>query len=387
MLLSPPPFFYISGVILFLGVILWGALYPLNGKTCSSISSRLPFPSSSSAPPYVCSPALSRLQVSSLVVGESACPGHMWWPAFISAALTCKPIVIVNIGANKGYSLASFVDFFAPETGVTPFSISSRVQAEVPNDWRDFPCGACNDCKIGHVPEKWSRKCLLESGDVVPATYFPLELHGIDPIPGNIKVCNKGVVAMVQESGVANVTVKMHHYAAVGNPHVKFVPFGNCPPGSETCGVEGEGTVGKIKSDFPGRFFDIIEVPAITVDTLKERSGIDPNSIDVLAIDTEGMDAEVLDGAMKTIHKRGVKILEIEYNGMRAWANRSLEGVVDILSEVGYDCFFAQHASFIRLTGCWEPEYEHKMWSNAICVLRSNTGLLAVANSFTFLGL
>ena len=387
-MMSPAPltnFLFMILVVLFSATLYKGLRR--NRELNSSGIHSVHHPSPPRAAPFVCSPSLSRAQVSSMIIRESACPGHLWWPVFVSAAFTCRPVMIVNIGANKGYSLASFVDFFAPEVGVTPLSISPRVLAEVPNDWRDFPCGACNDCKVGHIPEKWSRECTIESGEVVPASHFPLELHGIDPILGNIAVCNKGVVAMVEEAGIPNVTVKMHHYAAVGNPNVNSVPFGNCPPGSETCGVEAKETVGNVKSDFPGRFFDIIEVPAVTVDTLKERSGIDTTKIDVLAIDTEGMDAEVLDGAMATFRKEAVKIIEFEYSGLRAWANRSLESVIEQLSEVGYDCFFAQQTSFIRLTGCWEAEYDHKIWSNVICVSRSNTELLAVANSFTFLGL
>lgn len=332
--------------------------------------------------PFVCTAAQSREQLNTFVAGESACPGHAWWPCFVEAALACRPVVVVNVGANKGYSLASFVDLFAPEAGVTPAAISSRVAARVPQDWRNFPCGACQDCRAGHLESALPRQCKLAGGVVVPAWHFPVEVHGVDPIVENVAICKEGVAAMVAESGAPNVTVRVHHFAVVGDPGVKVVPFGGCPPGAETCGVEKQGNAGETMSDFPDRTFPVIEVPAVTIDTLAERAGIPTASIDILAIDTEGMDPEVLDGALVTLTAGGIKVLEFEYSGMRAWSERSLEGVVLQLERLGYDCFLAQKRTLVRLTGCWRPEYETKAWSNVICVLRAHEGLKAVAHAY-----
>jgi hypothetical protein len=145
--------------------------------------------------------------------------------------------------------------------------------------------------------------------------------------------------------------------------------------------VEKQGKAGETLSDFPDRTFPVIEVPAVTIDTLAERAGITA-AIDVLAIDTEGMDPEVLDGALATLTAGGIKVLEFEYHGIRAWRERSLEGVVLHLAGLGYDCFLAQKSTLVRLTGCWLAEYETKAWSNVICVLRAHEGLRAVAHAY-----
>jgi len=67
-----------------------------------------------------CTPAQAQAQVQYLRPEESACPGLAWWPHFVAASLSCRPIVVVNVGANKGHSLASFAALFAPELGITP---------------------------------------------------------------------------------------------------------------------------------------------------------------------------------------------------------------------------------------------------------------------------
>ncbi len=121
-------------------------------------------------------------------------------------------------------------------------------------------------------------------------------------------------------------------------------------------------------------------VAASTVDAMHEKFGV--REIDVLAIDTEGLDPEVIDGAAGMLAAHRVKLLEFEYHGMRAWKTRSLESVVATLSGHGYDCFLAQHASLLQLTNCWDLSYEFKDWSNVLCVLRANSALLSVAQGF-----
>ncbi len=56
--------------------------------------------------------------------------------------------------------------------------------------------------------------------------------------------------------------------------------------------------------------------------------------------------------------------------------------MVETLDEYGYDCFLVQYSILLQLTGCWDAAYEFKDWSNVICVLRSNTALLAVAQMY-----
>jgi FkbM family methyltransferase len=282
------------------------------------------------------------------------------------------------VGANKGYSLASFADMFAPELGITPSAIHPRILRAF-GDKIVNPCGACNDCQVDHVASLSSRTCTLEGGQVVPATHFSVDIHGFEPVAANIDIVKAGVMAVFEEANAPNVQIHLHRVAVVGDPAVESVPFGMCPPGMERCGVEAAGTAGGITTWNYDKV-PIELVAASTVDAMRERFGV--REIDVLAIDTEGLDPEVIDGAASMLAAHRIKLLQFEYHGMRAWKTRSLESMVATLSGHGYDCFLAQHASLLRLTNCWDPSYEFKYWSNVICVLRANSALLAVAEGF-----
>ena len=330
--------------------------------------------------PFTCTEAQTLNQVKLLRTVESRCPGTDWWVGFMESAMTCSPVVVVNIGANKGYSLASFLDLFRPELGITPAAVGPLVR----DTGAGAPCGACNDCEAGHIPRRQGRACFLPSGERVPSTYFPVAIFGVEPIPGNIAIINKGVHKLFQEKSTPdmNATLSIHRFAAVGNEDIQTVPFGQCPPGIEGCGVEEEGTVGKVTSWNPEYRVVIEEVPATTVDSLSARLGIEADFIDILAIDAEGLDPEILDGAYIMLADNLIKVVEFEYHHQRAWKTRNLKDVVESMSNFGYDCFLAQSTTFIRLTGCWDPAYEFKDWSNVICVVRKIKGLVDVAHSF-----
>jgi FkbM family methyltransferase len=222
----------------------------------------------------------------------------------------------------------------------------------------------------------------------VPATHFPLQIHGFEPISHNIEILNHGLMWLYDQAkaSVPNTQLFVHRAAVVGNSSVKTVPFAMCPAGVEWCGVEAEGTAGKITIEWRRDREKVVveEVAASTVDGMAEKYGI--SNIDVLLIDTEGLDAEVMDGAVGLLSRQIIKVLEFEYHSVRAWAKRSLESVVDWLSTLGYDCFFTQASTLIQLTNCWHTSYEHHSWSNVLCVPRSSKGILAVARTFSPLG-
>ena len=66
---------------------------------------------------------------------------------------------------------------------------------------------------------------------------------------------------------------------------------------------------------------------------------------DWLAVDTEGSDALVLEGAGRLLLERRVALLEFEFNRMGFWAvdseaPRTLTRTLQVLESVGYSCFW-----------------------------------------------
>ena len=92
----------------------------------------------------------------------------------------------------------------------------------------------------------------------------------------------------------------------------------------------------------------------------------------MLSIDTEGLDPLVLDGAQALL--RRTKLLAFEYNGMGAWLSRPLEAEVARLGAQGFDCYFMQRSTLLRLTpaSCFvAATHEHRSWSNVLCAHRA----------------
>ncbi len=275
----------------------------------------LPALSAALPAPSVCNSEQVAMQVGMLDKSQSKCPGHAWWPHFVAAAMTCRPVTVVNVGANKGYSLASFADLFAPELGLTPAAIYPRIMARFGDAEHggsvSYPCGACDDCRVGHLRSASTRTCVLPSGEEVPATDFSTDIHGFEPIAANLDIMRAGVMAVAEEASVPNTRIHLHRVAVVGDATLEAVPFGMCPPGLERCGVEAAGTEGKV-AYWNHDHVKIESVPATTVDDMADKFGIEAD-FDVLAVDTEGLDPEVIDGAEGMLRAHRIKVLEFEY--------------------------------------------------------------------------
>lgn len=104
-------------------------------------------------------------------------------------------------------------------------------------------------------------------------------------------------------------------------------------------------------------------------------------------------DPLVLQGARRTLSLRKVRVLEFEYHEINHWSSwgaesSSLEEVTAWLDGMGYDCYLQSSAKgktesgdpktesgLVRLTGCWDPRLEVRLWSNVACVLRDELEL------------
>lgn len=302
----------------------------------------------------------------------------------IAATIQCRPVVVVNIGANKGYSVAHFVDLFVPNSGFSPTAVFSRIIERWPNNEVAYPCGACDDCKELRVSAFVPDECeigIAGSGVRVPSVFFGVDVHALEPVAANVEVLNVGVARLALDAQIDGLHVYVHRVAAVGDATLDVVPFSMCPMGLERCGVEPKGTNGSISTWNHDQVI-VENVKATTVDAMSARLGINADMIDILAIDTEGFDPDVLRGARTMLSEHRIRVIEFEYHKLRLWKVTALADVVSDLETLGYDCFFMQKYSLIRLTGCFVSEYEFHDWANVLCVVRTDAALLAIVTSF-----
>ena len=251
-------------------------------------------------------------------------PREVLWPALASKALACRPVTIVNVGANKGYLIASLFDLIRPGMGITPMALHAHLRTPGVAARQNLHdgCGFCNDCLEGHLPALPSaaRTCFSDVGQQLPREAFPLTLHAFEPTLSNSELLDYGVFALIAASpNGTGVTARLHRQAVVGDPSIAVVAFGNCKAGVERCGVAdaSNGNLGATASDHD---IGTINVPATTLDAWAEIEQL--GVIDLLAVDTEGMDPEVLKGASALLSARRVRVLEFEYHVHRAWQVR-----------------------------------------------------------------
>lgn len=278
----------------------------------------------------------------------SSCPQvpileHMARQSFVEG----RNMVFVDVGANKGYSISEVLEAFDSTSIMNPRTLGSFLIGKTGSKKL---CGACQDCQ--NVPDE---ELLQER-----KTPRSITVHALEPGPANLKLLN-----MVRDW--SNHSEFFVHQVAVSNQN-GFVRFPVQRAGSEVGWI--------LNSDSDSK--DSVEVRSITLDSFFEENQLE--DVDILKIDTEGFDPDALRGAQSVIAMKKAKVIQFEYHKLNLWSpthprTDSLENVVEKMDFNGYDCYFMGRDTLFRLTGCWDPRYEIRYWSNVICVARREHAL------------
>ena len=98
------------------------------------------------------------------IYDRSKCPAEGWFEAMRDSDVKHKINgIFINIGFNKGYNFANWMNLYTPWTKVTPLLWYEFLQKKYQmsetkqnNNKRITPCGVCNDCHVtfnsSHVP-------------------------------------------------------------------------------------------------------------------------------------------------------------------------------------------------------------------------------------------
>lgn len=104
----------------------------------------------------------------------SNCPFEGWFESMRDSDVKTKSNgIFINIGFNKGYNFANWMNLYAPWTGVTPLIWYDTLQRKYKMNDNDEPCGVCNDC---HVTFKSSKVAANDKTGISSITIIIINL-------------------------------------------------------------------------------------------------------------------------------------------------------------------------------------------------------------------
>lgn len=272
---------------------------------------------------------------------HSNCPSDAWHdrvaPMIARAAARSGEVVMLNIGANKGFNLAEWMQrYTAADVSNEQWHALMMTKAEPA--CRLQCCGVCHICHKKRMPQR--------------ASAPKLALHAFELQPSNERLLR-------QLAALSGAPVEVHASAVSNTTGVVY---------TRDTGSPGYESVAALKS------WAKRTVPrnVTTVDAFLEARGID--RVALASVDTEGWDALVLRGMASSLLAKRVDVVEFEY--MRAWkqhlGERALEQTLAWLDGLGYACFWqGNRGALAQASGaCWVDEFHTRIshrWSNLVC--------------------
>ncbi|UJR12601.1 hypothetical protein I4U23_016776 [Adineta vaga] len=277
----------------------------------------------------------------------SSCYGNDYLSMMYLADLHESPQqnkLFFDIGANKGYTIVSWLSMWMPEKDINPKSLYRYLSQVLKiND-----CGVCSDCN----------ETILNTVQINNPMDTILKIHAFEPMKSTYQILDQACAWM-------NLSTLHVHRLAISNT-TGTANMKKCPAGGEACGL--------MTRDDTASNDNIFQTPTMTLDDFVEQKNIQ-QKIDLLKIDTEGADPLVLQGAKKLFSKKQIRLLIFENHGVGTWKTTSLLTVIEFLSKEGFICYMLGKTGLARLTNCWSPVFEIKRWSNVLCVHREEKHL------------
>ncbi|KAL7461827.1 hypothetical protein ACHAXS_002233 [Conticribra weissflogii] len=359
---------------------------------------------------------------------HSACPDQVWMEniadAFDAATSSftagddgsASPYLILDIGCNKGYTSADFLDALSPGTHMNPHSLVEAIEsiAQEDNTKYDRDCGVCNDCKKPLNPDTTTRRAVdVHCFEPSPATYQMLTRAHKKLMPKDNDSDNKH--SENNHENDINNGAKWHiHNVGLHQIDGQLSWHKACASavGDELCTIVPEGTP------------DAITVPVITVDSfLRDTYMSDPNGgnkemplVHMLKIDAEGLDPAVITGSRTLLSQNRAVMVMFEFNpglsekdpphgmwGKRGNPKKTLLEVVQELDDLGYDCYLdtrvprekekfrgeavKEAPALYRITGgCLKEEPKVRGWANVVCASRRFGGVAEGLSRLSWVG-
>ena len=282
--------------------------------------------------------------VDALEIGRhSNCPSDTWHdraaPLMVGSA--GADLVMLNVGANKGYNLAEWMQRY------TAADVTNKQWHQLMMKRAEPPCGlqCCGVCLVCHrkrIPQVASAK---------------LHLHAFELQPSNERLLRQLAV-------LADAPVEVHG-AAVSNVTGTIYTHDSGTPGYESVSARRVASRRAIPRN-------VTTIDAFLTERHIER-------VALVSIDTEGWDAFVMRGMERALRRKAIDVFEFEYT--RAWkphlGEHALSDHLAWLDSLGYTCFWQGNRGELAQAngGCWHDEYHGRIshrWSNLVCTARSD---------------
>jgi FkbM family methyltransferase len=293
-----------------------------------------------------------------------SCSKESTWTRLIRPDPRTADVVMLNIGANKGYEIAEFFQRHAPHRGITNriwySEIVNYANLTHSKHLRWSAPGGCKDYR--NSKPSWATD--LPSGQRLRVHAFELNQRTSALLTHLASAFNLSDMVTVHRQPVSDVS----------GP----VCVNQGPAGYEKGGIR---TVAAARcSEY---------LNATSIDSFLRRTPF--SHVFQLVVDTEGHDAAVLMGMRQSLRERRIRILQFEYSGRwpvepKECKLRSLDAHYPVAckkpsrtlgstvrwmwEEAGYACYFtgAQDGAMIPISNaCWRPELEVRRWSDVLC--------------------
>ena len=124
----------------------------------------------------------------------SGCYADLYLSAFDNHSTPVD--VLMDVGANKAFAVATWLAFFVPELGVNPHRLGMYIQTRPElSDW----CGSCNDCRDEPINRTNIQK-------------VKLKVYAFEPQPGTVNVL-LGVKDWMNISAHKDLSFEVHGMA------------------------------------------------------------------------------------------------------------------------------------------------------------------------------
>lgn len=322
-----------------------------------------------------------------------------------------KKWTVVNVGSNKGYSLAQFCDalnvrpFTKQHLGIDLYNYAEKSDLKIIKSMRWSLGGVCCDATEKSIWEderikknKWFLE-LKETQNFDPKTIdpgFDVEVWGIDATTSHIEYTTKYFDKYMndeQRKSQPNTKIKFVWNRVAVAEKEGVVKFPQAPLGVEVGSMLPDDVNAKSSDeskqlDFRSAFWEYakIKVENVTMTTLDKLMPAELDQIDVLLTDTEGFDFDVQAGAIDRFFKTGkvgIYVLELQ-PGISSIGKRKLGDFVKDMSKWGFECYFpiygkgGNHRTVANVTfdpreefNCWDDRSnkydEFRGWYNMVC--------------------
>ena len=311
---------------------------------------------------------------SNLIKGWQGCTQAPW--AFHAAeqygairpANDIEPVIVINVGANKGYNVVSFATLWSN-------ALWQRLDQQA---WLNailaYADGQGDGKKHGYLNFKPDGACRETSGryrlrhqQQAHRRERTVHVHLLELLPSNRELL-RWLINFTRLSDVAFV----HDYAISNATYLAPEPAGWA--GDEQVSLKDGDGADRVRARW-GQNKSTIQV--LTLDDFMLRQGLD--EVWAVVIDTEGYDALVLEGMRRALAAHRVVFVEFEYHSIGYWGSavplserRSLKATQQWLGALGYTCFMEAWDTVAPISGpCWMDAFETQQWSNVVCTHRA----------------